>query len=203
MRVTLAGPVGGLEAVIEEPQPDPQRFAVICHPHPLFGGTMDNKVVWTIARALEELGVGTLRFNFRGVGASAGSYEEGIGETEDAAAALAYGAEHWPRARPIIAGFSFGAYVAIRLALRSPPSHLITIAPPVGRFPIAELEVPACPWLIVQGDADDVVDPRAVLEWARGLVPEPQLVVLPGVGHFFHGALARLREALQGAVRSG
>jgi alpha/beta superfamily hydrolase len=203
MRFTLPGPVGGLEALIEEPQPAPERFGVICHPHPLYGGTMDNKVVWTIARALEELGIATLRFNFRGVGASAGSYDEGNGETEDAAAVLDYGALHWPRARPVIAGFSFGAYVALKLALRAPPAHLITVAPPVDRFPVATLPPPNCPWLLVQGDADDVVEPRAVLAWAQGLSPQPQIVVLPGVGHFFHGALAQLREAVQDAVRSG
>ncbi len=199
----LEGPAGGLEAVIEEPAAAPERFAVICHPHPLYGGTMDNKVVWTVARALEALGIATMRFNFRGVGASAGSYDGGDGETEDAAAVMSAGFARWPGARAVLAGFSFGAYVALKLAGRSAPSHLLTIAPPVGRFSFAELPVPDCPWLLVQGDADEVVEPGAVLAWAQGLEPRPRIVVLPGVGHFFHGALAQLRETVQTAIRSG
>lgn len=202
-RLRIAGPQGPLEALLEEPVATPERFAVICHPHPLYGGTMDNKVVWTMARAFEESGVATLRFNFRGVGASAGTYDEGIGETEDAAAVLAFGAERWPQARPLLAGFSFGAYVALRLAGRARPAHLITVAPPVGRFDVAGLPHPHCPWLIVQGDADDVVDPRAVIEWARRLEPRAELIVLPGVGHFFHGALQLLRDAVRSTLRSG
>jgi alpha/beta superfamily hydrolase len=156
-----------------------------------------------VSRALEELGIATLRFNFRGVGESAGQFDEGIGETADAAAVLAFGAEHWRDARPMLAGFSFGAYVALRLAAATPPTYLITVAPPVGRFDVARLPRPRCPWLLVQGDADDVVDPGAVLEWARALDPPPKLVVLPGVGHFFHGALSVLRDAVKDAVRSG
>lgn len=202
-RLTIPGPAGPIEAILEEPTLGPERFAIVCHPHPLYGGTMDNKVVYTVARALEELGIATLRFNFRGVGASAGQFDEGNGETEDAAAVLAFGAEHWRGAHPVLAGFSFGAYVALRLAAATPPTHLITVAPPVGRFAVARLPRPRCPWLLVQGDADDVVDPGAVLEWARELDPPPELVVLPGVGHFFHGALSLLRDAVRNAVRSG
>jgi alpha/beta superfamily hydrolase len=209
MRLTVPGPVGALEAVLTEPVHEPARFAVICHPHPLYGGTLDNKVVWTMARALEEQGIATLRFNFRGVGASAGSYGGGDGETEDARAMLAFGEARWPGARALLAGFSFGAYVALRLAGESTPARLITVAPPVGTAPAIErlrveaLPVPACPWLIIQGDADEVVDPRAVLAWAHGLEPKPTVIVVPGVGHFFHGALDILRDAVGDAVRSG
>lgn len=202
-QLLIPGPQGPLESILEEPDAHPARFAVICHPHPLYGGTMDNKVVWTLSRALEEAGVATLRFNFRGVGASAGTYDEGIGETEDAAAVLAFGAEHWPGARPLLAGFSFGAYIALRLAGRTSLEHLITVAPPVGRFDVERQPDPHCPWLIVQGDADEVVDAQAVIAWARQLGSQVELVVLPGVGHFFHGALQLLRDAVRSTLRSG
>jgi len=209
MRLTLAGPAGPLEALLEEPAPEPSRFAVLCHPHPLYGGTMENKVVWTLARALEAEGIATLRFNFRGVGASAGRFAGGAGETDDARAVLSFGQARWPGARVVLAGFSFGAYVALRLAGEAAPERLITVAPPVGlaapleRLSVEGLPVPACPWLIVQGDADEVVDGRAVVSWARALSPAPSLRVLPGVGHYFHGALGTLREAVRDAVRSG
>jgi alpha/beta superfamily hydrolase len=103
----------------------------------------------------------------------------------------------------VIAGFSFGAYVALRLAQTLPPARLITIAPPVGRFDFSPLAAPACPWLIVQGDADDVVDPGAVRTWAAATGPSAHLVMLPGVGHFFHGHLHVLRDAIVSEIRSG
>jgi alpha/beta superfamily hydrolase len=164
---------------------------------------MDNKVVTTVARALHETGIPTLRFNFRGVGASAGAFDEGVGETADADAVAAWGRERWPGRDLVIAGFSFGAYVAMRLALQRVPRHLITIAPALERFNAFGMAVPRCPWLVVQGDADDVVDPRAVINWVNGLDPKPRLVVLTGVGHFFHGRLNELRDAVVDAIRSG
>jgi alpha/beta superfamily hydrolase len=169
----------------------------------LYGGTMDNKVVTTVARALQESGIPTLRFNFRGVGASAGAFDRGSGETDDADAVAAWGAGRWPGRTLVIAGFSFGAYVALRLAQRRPARRLITIAPAIQRFDDAGMTVPQCPWLVVQGDADDVVDPAAVIAWATGLDPKPQLVVLPGVGHFFHGRLHELRDIVTDAIRNG
>jgi alpha/beta superfamily hydrolase len=210
-RLTINGPAGGLEAVLEEPRSDPQggdpvgggRFAVLCHPHPSFGGTMDNKVVTTLGRAMHDLGVPSLRFNFRGVGASQGSFDAGVGETDDAQRIAEWGASRWPRRTLIIAGFSFGAYVALRLAQRLPASHLVTIAPPVAMFDFSSLHVPACPWLVVQGDADDVVDPRRVIGWVDELVPRPKLARMPGAGHFFHGRLVELRGIVTDAVRGG
>jgi alpha/beta superfamily hydrolase len=164
---------------------------------------MDNKVVTTVARALHEFGTPTLRFNFRGVGASAGVFDQGIGETADADAVAAWGAERWPGRTLVLAGFSFGAYVALRLSQQRVPAHLITIAPAITLFDPAGMAVPRCPWLVVQGDADDVVDPAAVVDWVNGLDPKPRLVVLPGVGHFFHGRLHDLRDAVSDAIRSG
>jgi hypothetical protein len=205
--LSIKGPAGSLEAIVEDSAAAGSSYAVICHPHPRFGGTMHNKVVTTVGRALRTAGIPTLRFNFRGVGASVGSFDEGIGETADADAVASWGAGHWPGRTLVIAGFSFGGSVALRLAQRRSaedraPSLLITIAPAISRFGRPE-DVPRCPWLIVQGDADDVVDPAAVIGWAKALDPRPRLVVLPGAGHFFHGRLNEVRDAVIDAVRSG
>jgi alpha/beta superfamily hydrolase len=206
LRLTINGPAGELEAVLDEPgsdTPGVSHFAVVCHPHPSFGGTMDNKVVTTLAHAMHDMGFPSLRFNFRGVGASRGAFDAGAGETADAHSIAEWGRARWPGRALIIAGFSFGAYVALRLAQQIPASHLITIAPPVGMFDFSSLQVPACPWLVVQGDADDVVDPQRVSGWVEKLEPRPQYVVMPGVGHFFHGRLAQLRGVVTDAVRGG
>lgn len=197
-RVSLTGPAGALQAVVETPAgaAPATRFGVICHPHPLYGGTLDNKVVHTLARVFQQLGLPTIRFNFRGVGQSTGRYDEGRGETEDALAAVAHGRSLWPGAQPWLAGFSFGAGVAIRAAERTVPERLVTVAPPVGHFELAGVAMPRCPWLLVQGDADEVVDSRSVLEWAAGRSPPPAVRVLEGAGHFFHGRLHDLREVV-------
>ncbi len=205
----MGGPCGALEAVVEDPDTAAvsphagRRYAVVCHPHPLFGGTMDNKVVTTVARALNAALIPTVRFNFRGVGQSAGIYAAGLGETADAAAVADWGARRWPARALVIAGFSFGAYVALRLAQQRAADFLITVAPPVGRFDFEGLRAPACPWLVVQGDADDVVDSASVVDWAGRLTPPPRLALMPGVGHFFHGRLHELRDAVSDAVRGG
>jgi alpha/beta superfamily hydrolase len=199
----IQGPAGALETIVEETAVAGSSYAVVCHPHPLYGGTMDNKVVTTVARALHETGIPTLRFNFRGVGASAGAFDHGVGETADADAVAAWGAERWPGRTLVIAGFSFGAYVALRLAQQRVLRYLITVAPALELFDGFGMAVPRVPWLVVQGDADDVVDPAAVIDWVNGLDPKPRLVVLPGAVHFFHGRLRELRDAVVDAIRSG
>jgi hypothetical protein len=188
----MAGPAGALETLIEtRSDAPPQAFGVICHPHSLFGGTLQNKVVHTLARSFQELGAATIRFNFRGVGASAGSFAEGIGETDDALAVIAAGARRWPGAEVWLGGFSFGGAVAVRAASRAGAKFLATVAPAVTLIDVSDIKVPDCPWLIVQGDADELVNPQSVVAWAARLTPAPQVELLPGVGHFFHG---RLRE---------
>lgn len=199
----IEGPAGKLEAIVEETSVAGSGYAVVCHPHPLYGGTMDNKVVTTVARGLNEAGIPTVRFNFRGVGASAGAYDEGVGETADADAVASWGAERWPGRALVLAGFSFGAYVVLRLAQQRVPQHLITVAPALELFDAFGMAVPRCPWLVVQGDADDVIDPAAVINWVNGLDHKPRLVVLPGAGHLFHGRLRELRDAVVDAIRSG
>lgn len=197
-RLRLAGPAGDIEALVEIPAEGgaPQRFGVVCHPHPLYGGTLDNKVVYTLARAFVELGVPSIRFNFRGVGGSAGQYEEGRGETADALAVIAYGRGRWPGASLWLAGFSFGGAVAVRAAAQSSPEKLVTVAPGITRVAMDGAASPACPWLIVQGDADDVIEPTAVRDWANQQSPAPTLRLLTGAGHFFHGRLHELRQVV-------
>ena len=202
-RLTLAGPAGGLEALIETPQAEapvtvPAAFGVVCHPHPLYGGTMDNKVVWTLARAFQQVGAPTIRFNFRGVGASAGSHDEGRGESADALAVIAWGRQRWPQAQLWLAGFSFGGAVAVRVAGEAQPVRLVAVAPGINKTDVSAAAAPGCPWLIVQGDADDVVPADVVISWARRLSPTPELSVLPGAGHYFHGRINELRDTVLG-----
>jgi alpha/beta superfamily hydrolase len=196
--VLLHGPAGVLEAVIETPEDaDTSHFMVVCHPHPQHGGTMHNKVVTTLARTAHALNVPTIRFNYRGVGNSAGSYDGGRGETDDALAAVASGRQRWPGAALWLAGFSFGGIVALRASTRDEAGavqRLVTVAPALGRefTDPADIALPGCPWLIVQGDADDVIDGALVIEWGRRLGAAAHLAVMPGAGHFFHGRLAEL-----------
>jgi alpha/beta superfamily hydrolase len=168
----------------------------VCHPHPLFGGTMTNKVVHILARTFNELGAPAVRFNFRGVGKSTGTHDDGQGETDDALAMLEWTARRWPGAKIWLTGFSFGAAIALRASLRIPVASLITVAPALRWLSQVE-QVPACPWLIVQGDQDELVDVEAVRAWATGLSQPPQLKILPGAEHFFHGRLNDLRDAVK------
>jgi uncharacterized protein len=195
----LRGPAGDLEAVLDLPAAPTTgghaaaAFAVVCHPHPLFGGTLTNKVVHTLARTFNEQGMPSLRFNFRGVGASTGTHDGGPGEVQDTLAVVRYGRERWPQARLWLAGFSFGAAVAVLASLEAQPAGLVAVAPAVDRMQLAAV-TPQCPWLVLLGDADDVVSPQRMLEWAGGLRPQPQVAVLAGAGHFFHGRLPELRD---------
>ncbi len=192
----IDGPAGSLEIALSVPVDAPVKgLAFICHPHPVHGGTMDNKVVQTLAKAFSEMGCAVMRFNFRGVGASSGTFDEGIGETEDAAAALTYARGQIPNAAElpmIAAGFSFGCFVQSRLLPRSTPSRLVLVGPAVKRFEIADVPKGT---LVVHGEEDDVVPLSDVMNWAR-----PQalpVTVFPGAGHFFHGRLVELKTIVQ------
>lgn len=203
--VTLAGPAGAIEAVIESPAQAPTALMVVCHPHPQHGGTMNNKVVTTLARSGQSLGAATIRFNYRGVGASEGSYDEGRGEVDDALAVIADGMQRFPGLPLWLAGFSFGGVVALRASTRtgSAPQRLVTIAPALGRTfaDPADIPQPSCPWLIVQGDADEVIDGALVIDWAARIQPAPRLAVLEGCGHFFHGRLNDLQQQVEPFLR--
>jgi uncharacterized protein len=195
------GPAGSLEGLLDRPLTEPVAVAVVCHPHPLQGGAMQNKVAYMLARAFNDMGALSLRFNFRGVGRSAGSFDQGIGETDDALAAIDWLSAQHPGLPLWLGGFSFGSYVALRAQSRRPVRRLVTVAPAVERFATADISEPTCPWLLVQGDADDVVSPEAVLAWARALKSPPRIEVMPGAGHFFHGRLNELREAVVAAFK--
>jgi alpha/beta superfamily hydrolase len=196
-KLEIDGPAGKLEAMLESPAGEKgQRIAVLCHPHPQHQGTMHNKVMHTMARALNDLGIPALRFNFRGVGSSEGAYAEGDGELEDVVAVAEYVRQRWTSAELWLGGFSFGAVIAARSAARVNATQLITIAPAVN-FLGRELErLPNIPWLILQGDQDEIVPVDEVVAWVDQIDPGPELVVLENAGHFFHGHLIELRQAM-------
>jgi hypothetical protein len=171
-------------------------LGVVCHPHPLFGGTLTNKVVHTVARAFVAQGAATLRFNFRGVGASAGSYDEGRGETDDLLAVIRAGRARLPGLPLWLGGFSFGSFVALRAQAAAGAARLVTVAPPVGRWDFSALEAPRCPWLVIQGDQDELVDHAQVAAWMAALAPQARLMLLPGAEHFFHGRLHEVKAAV-------
>ena len=193
IRTHIPGPAGDLECAIDAPAGAPRGVAVVCHPHPQHGGTLDNKVAQTLARAFVQLGWRSVRFNFRGVGASQGVWDEGLGEVDDALAVIA---AHRDAALPLmLAGFSFGAYVASQAAARLPDDakaqRLVLVGPSTLRQDPGP--VPA-DTLVIHGESDDVVPLSATLDWAR-----PQklpVIVFPGVGHFFHGQLALLKTVI-------
>lgn len=193
--IEIPGPVGALEAAIDSSVVPAVATAVVCHPHPTQQGTMTNKVVTTVARAFARLGADAVRFNFRGVGTSAGSYAGGVGECDDALAVVAWCRDRWAGRPLYLGGFSFGAAVALGVAARVAPAGLVTVAPPIDRLR-QSFVAPRCPWLLIHGEADDVVPLPPVLEWSRALAAPPKLVLLPGVGHFFHGSLAALSKAV-------
>jgi len=193
-RFFIDGPAGAIEALLERP-PDARTdlIAVCCHPHPLYGGTMQNKVVHTLARAAQDQRVSSLRFNFRGVGGSVGKHDDGVGESDDAAAVADWSRRTLGTTRLWSLGFSFGGFVAYRLATLCDAALLVTVAPPVRRFDFTTLAVPRCPWLVAQGDADELGDHEAVLAWTRTVSPPPDVRILPGAEHFFHRRLTVLR----------
>jgi alpha/beta superfamily hydrolase len=195
---SIAGPAGVLEVLVDAPATaDGSRVAVICHPHPLFGGNMHNKVAHILARACNDLGAIAVRFNFRGVGQSAGTHDDGRGETDDVLAVLAWASERWPGAQIWLAGFSFGAAMALRSALRHRVTKLVTVAPALRWLEQLNGAVPECPWLVVQGDQDELVDATAVQAWSKSLQSPPQLALMAGAEHFFHGRLNELREIVR------
>ena len=183
-RLFVAGPAGRIECAVDSPRRAALGAALIAHPHPLFGGTLDNKVVQTLARAFVELGYEAWRPNFRGVGESEGSHDEGRGEVEDLAAVL--GRLEFPRV--ILAGFSFGAAMQVKLAARTTPDKLVLVGPGVTHH---ELPPVAAGTLLIHGEEDTTVPLAAVLDWARP--QELPVVLVPGADHFFHRKLHVLR----------
>lgn len=200
----IEGPAGALEVVVETPAGTPHGLVVVAHPHPQMGGTMDNKIVHTLVRAFVSQGWVAVRFNFRGVGASEGGWDEGRGEVDDMLAVVAHHRTdpQWRSLPLALAGFSFGGYVAAAAAMRligqgQAVEPLVLVSPAASRF-----EVPAVPahTLVIEGELDDVVPLTSILDWLR-----PQslpVTVVPGAGHFFHGQLGTLKHIVLSHLKS-
>lgn len=202
VRESIAGPAGEIECAFDRPEAEPLGIAVICHPHPQGGGTLDNKVVQTLARAFMDVGWASLRFNFRGVGGSAGGWDEGRGELDDAMAVIGAARTRpgFPSLPFGLGGFSFGGYIAAaaieRLGEGDPPHRVVLIAPSTEKQDVPHVPPDS---IVVQGDADELVPLQATLAWAR-----PQslpVIVFPGVGHFFHGRIAALKTVVVRELR--
>jgi uncharacterized protein len=197
-RAMIAGPAGALEIALNLPVEGatPRGLALVAHPLPTEGGTLDNKVAQTLAKTFAALGYVSVRLNFRGAGKSEGTFDEGRGETDDALAALAFARGKYPALashRPVLAGFSFGTFVQTRVAKTVAPERMVLIAPAVMRFEGGTVPEDT---IVIHGEQDEIVALDDVFAWAR-----PQqlpVLVFPGCGHFFHGRLAQLQRAITG-----
>jgi uncharacterized protein len=195
-RYTIPGPSGQLEVALNLPQQPYSGIALIAHPNPVEGGTLDNKVVHTLAKTLFALSYVAVRFNYRGVGASAGAFDNGNGETDDALAVLGHARERVGDVPVVLAGFSFGAFIVSRVAQTITPERMVLVGAAVGRFAVGNV---APDTIVVHGEEDDVVPLANVFEWARP--QELPVTVFPGCGHFFHGRLPQLSRVIAGMWR--
>ncbi|NND65371.1 MAG: alpha/beta fold hydrolase [Gammaproteobacteria bacterium] len=204
------GPSGKLEVLVEAPAQALENLksqssaktgavAVICHPHPLHGGSMNNKVVHTIARAFTDEGQAAIRFNFRGVGQSVGEYDNGIGESDDARAVLRWTEQQYPNDVIWLCGFSFGAAVALHVASEQTTlAGVIAVAPPIDYVELSAAM--ACPYLVVHGEEDELIKFDEVKQWSQALIPTPEFVAIKNAGHFFHGELSALKNVLRNFI---
>jgi alpha/beta superfamily hydrolase len=192
-RLVVDGAAGALEVVVNASDDTPRGIALIAHPHPQQGGTLDNKVVQTLAKTFFALQYASVRFNFRGVGRSEGVFDDGVGETADALAALAYAKARFGEIPVVLAGFSFGSFVQTRVAATVAAERIVLVGPAATR--IGTTTVPP-DTIVIHGEEDDVVPLAAVFAWARP--QELPIVVFPGCGHFFHGRLSQLQRTIAG-----
>ena len=202
--LTLPGPAGALEVAVDPPEAEVAAtpvVAVLCHPLSTEGGSMHNKVVTMAARSLRELGATTVRFNFRGVGQSEGVFDHGEGELDDLRAVVAWVRAARPDHALWLGGFSFGAYVSLRGAMELRPAMLVSIAPPAGRWAFERIATPTMPWLVIQGEEDEIVDPQAVYDWLQRIGADAEVVRMPETSHFFHRKLMDLRGAIKHGVQ--
>ena len=199
-RFTLLGEAGDIQIRTLSAKSQMFKTIVVCHPHPLHGGTMDNKVVTTIVRSFHQLDFNVVSFNFRGVGLSQGEHDKGIGETDDLLTVIDWLFEVLPETGLYLAGFSFGSYVAYRAATISKYKDkivkLLLVAPPVTYPEFSELAEPIMSWIVVQGEADEVVDPDAVFTWLESMISKPTVIRMSGTSHFFHRKLVDLKNNL-------
>lgn len=195
-RIFVDGGAGRIEAVVDSPRDKPRGVALVAHPHPLYGGTFDNKVVQTLAKTFVELGYAALRPNFRGVGDSDGVHDEGRGETEDLLRVAAYAAETFGKLPLVLAGFSFGAAVQTQVAQRARPARVVLVGVAVGRFPSETVPSDS---IVIHGERDETVPLAKVLDWARP--QELPVVVIPGADHFFHLRLQIIKSIVKNSWR--
>ncbi|MFO7189860.1 MAG: alpha/beta hydrolase [Pseudomonadota bacterium] len=199
-RLQMRGAAGAIEVLVDAPAGAPRGLALIAHPHPLYGGTAENKVVQTLAKTFVELGYLALRPNFRGVGGTEGQYDRGEGETEDLLAVIAQAHERYGELPLVLAGFSFGAYVQTRVAQRVAPERMVLVAPATGHLSgDRSYDTPAVPpgTLVIHGEKDETVPLANVLDWARP--QELPIVVVPGAEHFFHRRLHLIKNIVRNA----
>lgn len=199
----IPGELGKIEA-IEHTAPNPvNAILIMCHPHPLYQGSMNHKIVSTLCRAFSSVGVTSYRFNYRGVGQSEGVYGEGLGESRDALSVVQAIQHLHPQKKLILGGFSFGGYIAYHIAAEAQVSHLILIAPSVSNFKMIDLPEPTMlsTFSIIQGDADEIVPYEEVMAWLHTRKESFTLFKFGGAGHFFHGKLLVLKETALGIGR--
>ncbi len=199
--IFISGPVGTLDARLHNRSAAAASAPwtlVVCHPHPLYGGTMDNKVITTIAKAGVELGMQVLRFNYRGVGRSAGTFADAVGECEDLQAVIAWVKQQFPNLRLLLCGFSFGAYIAAKVASEIPDiKGLVTVAPAVLHYNFNGITKINCPWFLIQGSADEIVPPHSVYSFIEKTTQNIQRIDFADAGHFFHGRLIELKQTVK------
>ena len=197
----IAGPAGAIEVLTAGPARfDPQLpIAIICHPHPLYGGSLSNKVVHILAETFNAMGLLSVSFNFRGVGRSEGRFDNGIGETADLMAVVDWFRGRYPEAPLWLAGFSFGSFVAARAHRQVQAERLLLVAPPVKLFDFGQLPEVQRPWMVIQGGRDEITEPQAVSAWVHSRRCRPDYRWMADADHFFHGRMNRLRDTVAGA----
>ena len=196
------GPSGRIEAILKEPAGEVTRAAIVCHPHPLFGGTMHNKVVFRIAKAFEQSGFAALRFNFRGTGRSEGQHDEGRGEQDDLRAAISFIEQKYPGAKLWIAGFSFGSAVMLRVACEHERVRALVAADvPVSKYDFEHIVPCAKPKLFVQGELDEFGPATDIERFFAKLMEPKRLKIIRGADHFFEGRLEELSEAVKDFIK--
>jgi alpha/beta superfamily hydrolase len=195
-KLIIPGPVGQLEAELSVPEAYKAGgpVAVVCHPHPLYGGSLRNKVVHILADTFTDMGLPTLRFNFRGVGKSEGQFDQGQGEQDDLGSVVAWLHERYTAAPLRLAGFSFGAYVAYRAHRTVAAERLLLVAPPVSLFVFGNPEPVTIPWVVIQGSEDEIVPAKEVENWVAAQPNPPEFHLMQHASHFFHGRLNDLRN---------
>ncbi len=199
----LMGSAGWIECLLEAPKSPPVGLAVICHPHPLYGGALSNKVTYQLARTALAQGLIALRFNFRGVGKSQGLHDEGRGETDDAVLLGASLRAAYPASLPLVlAGFSFGSFIALRAAASLKPEGLMSVAPPFAKYfgGMSMPQHPNCPWAVLHSQDDEVVPYTEAVASLERYQPQPELTTVDGAGHFFHGRLADVDECFRALI---